>query len=49
MFLELEDAMQPAKERKKSIIILSYDTYEPQQRLAWQDVPKAAVVAIISQ
>lgn len=47
-FIVLERAMQAAMAEKQSTVLPSWDTYEPQQWLERQGIPKGATVALIS-
>jgi hypothetical protein len=46
-FQEPEEAMQADKGGKQSLVLLNCDIYDPLW-LLWQDIPKAAMVALIS-
>lgn len=46
-FMAPEDTRQASNRRKQATVLLSYDTYEPEQQLAWCNNPKSETVGLI--
>lgn len=46
-FIETEVAMQATKGEKQTVILPSYEDYEPWRWPAWQDIPNGAMLAFI--
>lgn len=43
----LEGTMQASKEENLPIILFNYDFYELKQQLAWHNIPKGEIMALI--